>query len=87
MLDDWLRDHPDLANEITTGGAQPLHMCGMGKDTGEVVPTLAKYGADLEAHDTYGMTPLIRMATNNCARAAELLLLVSCLVAYRGFSS
>merc|ERR1719252_316986 len=35
MLDDpakmaaLLKKHPDLVNDITTGGAQPLHMCGM----------------------------------------------------------
>merc|ERR1711915_1032663 len=23
---------PDLVNEVTTGGATPLHMCGMGRD-------------------------------------------------------
>ena len=27
----WLTKYPDLANEISTGGAQPLHMCGMAK--------------------------------------------------------
>merc|ERR1712079_199653 len=27
-----LERFPDLVNEVTTGGATPLHMCGMGRD-------------------------------------------------------
>lgn len=26
------RRYPDLVNDVSTGGARPLHMCGMGKD-------------------------------------------------------
>ena len=28
LLDKW----PDLVNDVSTGGAQPLHMCGMSRD-------------------------------------------------------
>ena len=24
----WLDEHPDLVNEVSTGGATPLHNCG-----------------------------------------------------------
>ena len=27
-----LEQFPDLVNEVTTGGATPLHMCGMSKE-------------------------------------------------------
>merc|ERR1711865_1281687 len=29
-LEELLLKYPDLVNDISTGGAQPLHMCGMG---------------------------------------------------------
>merc|ERR1712118_490104 len=31
MLRKILTKYPDLVNDISTGGAQPLHMCGMSK--------------------------------------------------------
>jgi len=69
-----LTKFPDLANDITTGGAQPLHMCGMSRENQLAVETLIKLGADVEALDTYGMTPLHRMASNNLAVGARMLL-------------
>lgn len=69
-----LAKYPDLANDITTGGAQPLHMCGMSPSNQQAVPILVEHGADIEALDTYGMTPLHRMASNNLDIGARYLL-------------
>merc|ERR1719461_335633 len=69
-----LLKYPDLANDVTTGGAQPLHMCGMSRLKQDSVAALVNAGADLEALDTYGMTPLLRMASNNLPIAGELLI-------------
>ena len=80
MLDDTMKmatlldKYPDLVNDITTGGAQPLHMCGMSKNKQFAVRYLVEHGADIEALDTYGMTPLHRMASNNLADGAKMLL-------------
>merc|ERR1719343_8296 len=69
-----LEKYPDLANDVTTGGAQPLHMCGMSQVNQHVTSTLIKYGGDIEALDTYGMTPLHRMASNNLPVGTKALL-------------
>jgi len=69
-----LKKYPDLVNDVTTGGAQPLHMCGMSQNNQAAVLPLVLFGADLEALDTYGMTPLHRMASNNLAEGARWLL-------------
>ncbi|KAL3803476.1 hypothetical protein HJC23_014024 [Cyclotella cryptica] len=81
MLDDvagklntLLEKFPDLVNDVTTGGAQPLHMCGMSRGKQRAVRALVERGADIEALDTYGMTPLHRMASNNLAEGARMLL-------------
>ena len=59
-----LAKFPDLVNDYTTGGAQPLHMCGMSSDNEDAVLDLIEFGADIEALDSYGMTPLHRMVSN-----------------------
>ncbi|KAJ1626643.1 hypothetical protein T492DRAFT_1031245 [Pavlovales sp. CCMP2436] len=64
---------PSLANDISTGGATPLHICGMSAQAQLAAGLLVDAGADLEVCDTWGYTPLQRMATNNLARAAEVL--------------
>ncbi|CAJ1386392.1 unnamed protein product [Effrenium voratum] len=69
-----LDKYPDLANDISTGGATPLHMCGMGRDNQHATEYLIKRGAKVEALDTYGMTPLHRMASNNLPVGARTLL-------------
>lgn len=74
LLAPLLDKYPDLANDITTGGASPLHMCGMSRENQHAVSTLIDYGADIEALDTYGMTPLHRMASNNLALGAKMLI-------------
>jgi len=65
---------PDLVNDISTGGAQPLHNCGMSQRNQHSVDLLVSRGADIEAVDTYGYTPLLRMASNNLAVGAKALL-------------
>merc|ERR1719271_27151 len=69
-----LDKYPALVNDVSTGGAQPLHMCGMGRGNEGSTGLLIRRGADVEALDTYGMTPLQRMATNNLAVGAAALL-------------
>jgi len=69
-----LDKYPDLVNDVSTGGARPLHMCGMGRDNEHAAAYLILRGADIEALDTYGMTPLHRMASNNLAVGARALL-------------
>lgn len=70
----WLDRHPELANEVTTGGASPLHMCGMSRAAQMSTKLLLDRGADKEAVDTYGYRPLHRMASNNLAVGALALL-------------
>jgi len=69
-----LETYPDLANDVSSGGASPLHMCGMSQTNQHATETLIQHGADIEALDTYGMTPLHRMASNNLAVGAQALL-------------
>ena len=42
-----------LANLVMTGGARPLHVCGMsrGGDASELIKTLVKHGANVNAKD------------------------------------
>jgi hypothetical protein len=74
QLSAWLDRYPDLVNEITTGGATPLHMCGMSQTAQLFTSLLLERGANMEATDTYGFRPLHRMASNNLAVGALALL-------------
>jgi len=65
---------PDLVNDISTGGATPLHMCGMGRDNQNSTAYVISRGGEIEALDTYGMTPMHRMASNNLAIGAAALM-------------
>merc|ERR1719171_2975145 len=58
-----------LANLVMTGGARPLHMCGMGRggDTSELIEVLLKYGAEVNAKDNYEYTAMDRLSSNNVA--------------------
>lgn len=67
--------HPDLVNDVATGGASPLHTCGMSRDNQHATAFLISRGGDVAAVDTYGYTPLARMASNNLAVGAKALLL------------
>lgn len=69
-----LERFPDLVNEISTGGATPLHMCGMGGDNQGSTEYIIEMGGTIEAKDTYDYRPLHRMASNNLAIGAEALL-------------
>lgn len=71
---DLLSRFPDLVNDISTGGAQPLHMCGMSREKEASTGMVIAGGGDIEALDTYGFTPLHRMASNNLAIGARALL-------------
>lgn len=75
-----LEMHPELAHEITTGGATPLHVCGMSR-TGELSTRLILQArgagganADVDAVDTWGYTALQRHATHDLAVGAQALL-------------
>lgn len=69
-----LDKYPDLVDDVSTGGARPLHMCGMSQRGQRSTAFLIKRGADIEALDTYGFRPLHRMASNNLAVGAQALL-------------
>lgn len=69
-----LQRSPDLVHEISTGGATPLHMCGMSRRNELCTALLISSGGDIEAEDTYGYRPLHRMASNNLAMGADALL-------------
>ena len=68
-----LADYPDLKEEITTGGARPLHMCGMSQKGQLSTQVLVDAKADIFSQDTYGYTALHRMASNNLAVGGEVL--------------
>jgi hypothetical protein len=70
----WLDRFPELANEVSTGGATPLHVCGMSRGAAALTALVAARGGALEAEDTYGYRPLHRMASNNLAEGARALL-------------
>jgi len=63
-----------LANLVMTGGARPLHMCGMsrGGDASKLIEALLRYGADVNAKDNYEMTPMDRLSSNGVAGNALL---------------
>jgi len=69
-----LNDFPNLVHEISTGGATPLHVCGMSKKGQLSTQVLIDAGANIEALDTYGYNALHRMASNNLAIGAEALI-------------
>jgi len=69
-----LADFPQLVSEVSTGGATPLHVCGMSR-TGQLsTQTLIDAGADIYALDTYEYTALARMASNNLDIGGEVLI-------------
>jgi ankyrin repeat protein len=69
-----LARQPTLAHEVSTGGATPLHMCGMSARNQLSTALLIAAGGDVEAEDTYGFRPLHRMASNNLAVGAKALI-------------
>ena len=59
-------------------------MAGMSRANEASVAKLVEAGADLEALDTYGFTPLLRMASNNLAAGAQALLEAGASPRHRG---
>lgn len=59
-------DATALANLVMTGGARPLHMCGMsrGGDASGLIEILIRYGAEVNAKDNYELTPWDRLQSN-----------------------
>ncbi|CAB9527290.1 Inherit from COG: Ankyrin Repeat [Seminavis robusta] len=54
-----LKDFPELKEEISTGGARPLHMCGMSQKGQISTQVLIDAGADISSQYSYGYTPTI----------------------------
>eukprot|EP00469_Lotharella_globosa_P004653 CAMPEP_0167803436 /NCGR_PEP_ID=MMETSP0111_2-20121227/19824_1 /TAXON_ID=91324 /ORGANISM="Lotharella globosa, Strain CCCM811" /LENGTH=200 /DNA_ID=CAMNT_0007699883 /DNA_START=9 /DNA_END=611 /DNA_ORIENTATION=+ len=73
-IDAVLKKDPKAINEVTTGGATPLHMCGMSQRGQLSTAYLIEKGGEIEALDTYGYTPLHRMASNDLHIGAKALL-------------
>merc|ERR1712087_1101349 len=53
-----LVDYPSLKEEISTGGARPLHVCGMSQKGQLSTQVLIEVGADIYVQDTYVYTAL-----------------------------
>lgn len=68
-----LNDYHQLIDEISTGGATPLHVCGMSERGQLCTQTLVDSGADIHALDSYNYNALHRMASNNLDIGAEVL--------------
>jgi len=73
-VEELLSRDASVINEISTGGATPLHMCGMSQRNQLSTALLVAKGGDVEAEDTYGFRPLHRMASNNLAIGARALI-------------
>lgn len=68
-----LNDYPHLKDEVSTGGARPLHVCGMSRQGQLATQTLIDAGADMHVLDTYNYNALHRMASNDLDVGAEAL--------------
>lgn len=68
-----LRDYPQMIEDISTGGATPLHVCGMSERGQLCTQTLVDAGADIYALDSYNYNALHRMASNDLEVGAEVL--------------
>ena len=66
-------EYPQLLEEISTGGARPLHICGMSERGQHCTQILIDAGADIHALDTYNYNALHRMASNDLEIGAEAL--------------
>ena len=64
---------PQLLEEVSTGGARPIHVCGMSARGQHCTQTLIDAGADIHALDTYNYNALHRMASNDLEIGAEAL--------------
>ncbi|KAJ1459729.1 hypothetical protein M885DRAFT_510939 [Pelagophyceae sp. CCMP2097] len=69
-----IANDPGAARNVATGGATPLHLTGMLRRAAPAAQILIEAGAEIDARDAWGYTPLQRCATNNCLDAAQALL-------------
>eukprot|EP00956_Cyclotella_meneghiniana_P002194 scaffold2448_cov24-Cyclotella_meneghiniana.AAC.2 len=65
--------YPQLIEEVSTGGATPLHICGMSERRQHCTQTLVDAGADIHALDSYNYNALHRMASNDLEIGARVL--------------
>ena len=72
-VEELLHDYPQLIDEVSTGGATPLHVCGMSERGQLCAQTLIDKGANVHALDSYNYNALHRMASNDLEIGAELL--------------
>ena len=68
-----LQDFNILKDEISTGGARPIHVCGMSRQGQLCTQSFIDAGADIHALDTYNYNALHRMASNDLEIGAEAL--------------
>ena len=68
-----LKQRPELVDDIYTGGARPLHVCGMSRKGQLATQALIDAGADLHVLDTYNYNALHRMASNDLEIGGEAL--------------
>ena len=68
-----LHAYPQLIEEVSTGGATPLHVCGMSERGQHCTQTLVDAGADIHALDSYDYNALHRMASNDLEIGAQVL--------------
>lgn len=68
-----LEQYPQLIEEISTGGARPMHICGMSAKGQCCTQLLIDAGAIIHALDTYNYNALHRMASNDLEIGAEAL--------------
>lgn len=71
-----LQEQPESADELSTGGATPLHVCAMSPIGQQSMQLIVEARGDksIDARDTWGYTALQRAATNNLAEGAQALL-------------
>jgi len=75
QLQRLINDYPQLIEEVSTGGARPLHVCGMSPAGQQCTQILIDVGANVYAVDTYGYNALHRMASNDLEVGAEALVM------------
>ena len=71
VVEKLIQARPEVVNEISTGGATPVAYVRMSRRGQLVTQVLIDHGANVNAVDTYGYTPLHRMASNNLESALK----------------
>lgn len=70
-----LNDYPQLIEEVSTGGATPLHVCGMSERGQHCTRILVDAGANIHALDSYNYNALHRIASNDLEIGAQVLVI------------